>query len=265
MSPLDAVILFIAAAGGGALNSVAGGGSFLTFPTLLFTGVPPIAANATNTIALWPGSVASTGAYRRELKASRSRIVPLSVISIVGGYAGAELLLHTPESTFEDLIPWLLLLATLVFAFGGPLLARLRARRAVAGTDAGSAASGGLSPRVFSVVGVVLQLVIATYGGFFGGGIGILMLAALTLAGMEDVHAMNGLKNWLAVCINGVAVFAFVVAGAVVWPQALVMVAGAVLGGYGGASIARRVAPRLVRRFVIFVGASMTLYFFVWG
>ena len=260
MSFLDAVLLFLAAAGGGALNSVAGGGSFFSFPMLLFLGVPPITANATSTVALWPGSLASTGAYRRELRQARTRLVPLSIISVIGGYAGAQILLHTPESTFEGLIPWLLLTATLVFAFGSPMLARLRARRRGAGREE----SGG-SEGLFTVVGIVLQLVIATYGGFFGGGIGILMLAALTLAGMEDVHVMNGLKNWLAVCINGVAVFAFVVAGAVWWAHAAVMIAGAVAGGYGGAATARRLDPLLVRRFVIFVGFGLTIYFFIWG
>lgn len=257
---LDALLLFAAAAGGGALNAVAGGGSFLTFPMLLFLGVPPITANATSTVALWPGSVASTGAYRRELRAARAHLVPLSVVSLVGGLAGALLLLHTPQATFRGMVPWLLLAATLIFAFGGPLVARLR-RKAVAA--AGGPAAEATAP--LPAAGFAAQFGIATYGGFFGGGIGILMLAALTLAGMEDVHAMNGLKNWLAVCINGIAVVTFVVAGAVWWPQALVMVGGAVAGGYAAASAARRVRPVLVRRFVIAVGAAMTLYFFLEG
>lgn len=255
MTLLDAAILFLVATGAGALNSVAGGGSFLTFPTLLFVGTPPILANATSTVALWPGSVASVGAYRREVGRERQRLLSLSLVSLAGGYAGARLLLSTPQDTFRDLIPWLLLTATLVFICGGPLLQRLRAGRPPAATPRRGARLAGL----------VVQFVIATYGGFFGGGIGILMLAALTVTGMEDIHAMNGLKNALAVCINGVAVVTFIAAGAVLWPQALVMTAGAIVGGYGGASLARRLNPVLVRRFVIVIGTAMTLYFFLRG
>lgn len=257
MSLIDALLLFAAATCGGALNAVAGGGSFFTFPMLLFLGVPPIIANATSTIALWPGSVASVGAYRRELKSTRALLVPLSVISLVGGYAGARILLGTPESTFEQLIPWLLLIATLVFAFGTPLIARLRARR--------PAKPNAASSLPFILIGIVVQFAIATYGGFFGGGIGILMLAGLTLAGMEDIHAMNGLKNWLAACINGIAVVTFILAGVVWWLHATVMIAGAVAGGYAGAAAARRIDPRLVRRFVILVGTVLTIYFFFEG
>jgi len=251
---LNVLILFIAAFGGGMLNSVAGGGSFLSFPALVFTGVDAKIANATSTVALWPGSAAAARAYRAELMTQRARLVPLSVISVLGGFLGARLLLGTSENTFRALVPYLLLLATGLFAFGGALTARVRQWR---GTEAPTPDS-----RV-SAVGLLLQLVIATYGGYFGGGIGILMLAALAVSGMEDVHTMNGLKNWLATCINGVAVLTFILSGAVLWPQALVMVAGATAGGYVGASTARRLDPKLVRRFVIAVGCALTVYFFV--
>jgi hypothetical protein len=254
MGLLDAAVLFLAAIGGGALNSVAGGGSFLTFPTLLFTGVPAIQANATNTVALWPGSVVAASAYRRDVSVERGRLVALSIVSLFGGYAGAWLLLNTPESTFRGMIPWLLLLATAVFAFGSPLVAQLRAKM-----------HHPVGERHFGTLGLLAQFPIAVYGGYFGGGIGILMLAALTLVGMENIHSMNGLKNWLAACINGVAVVTFIIAGAVWWSQALVMVAGAIIGGYGGASLARKVDPRKVRRFVIAVGVGLTVYFFVHG
>jgi hypothetical protein len=255
MTIVEAIVLFLAAAGGGALNSVAGGGSFLTFPTLLFTGVPPILANATSTVALWPGSIASASAYRREIQAEgRQRLIWLSIISLIGGYAGARLLLNTPEDAFEALVPWLLLVATAVFAFGGPTVAKLRERRGGPAVDSGAS---------LSVVGMLIQLVIATYGGFFGGGIGILMLAGLAITGMANMHAMNGVKNWLATCINGIAVVTFVIAGAVLWPQAIVMLFGAIAGGYGGASAARRLDPKLIRRFVILVGTVLTIYFFV--
>lgn len=253
MTIVEAGALVLAAMLGGALNAVAGGGSFVTFPALVFTGVAPIAANATSTVALWPGTVASAAAYRAERRARRGLLLLLGGVSIVGGILGAVLLLRTPQATFVRLVPYLLLLATTLFTFGGAIAARLRAR---VGKVAGPAwlATGGVA---------LLQLAIATYGGYFGGGIGVLMLAALALLGMEDMHAMNALKTLLASCINGVAVLTFVLAGAVDWPEALLMVAGAIVGGYGAAASARRLDPALVRRFVILVGFAMTAYFFV--
>lgn len=238
---------------GGMLNSVAGGGSFITFPALVFTGVPPITANATNTVALWPGSVASTAAYRKDFATQRQVLVRLSLVSFAGGLVGALLLLRTSEVVFVQLVPYLLLLATLLFTFSGSLTARLRKR--VGGVGA---------PGWISSAGVLLvQFVIAVYGGYFGGGIGVLMLAALALMGMENIHTMNALKNLLATCINGVAVVTFVLAGAVVWLQALLMIVAAVIGGYVGGSVARKLKPAYVRRFVIVVAWTMTLYFFV--
>lgn len=248
MTLVEAGALFTAAAAGGALNSVAGGGSFFTFPTLLFFGIPPVQANATSTVALWPGSLASVGAYRRELAASRRMLVPISFVSLAGGLLGANLLLGTPQATFRALVPWLLLVATVVFAVGHKAVARLRGHRAL--------------PR-----GAMLafQFAVSIYGGFFGGGMGILMLAAFAAAGMTNIHEMNGLKNWLAVCINGIAVVTFVVAGAVYWPQAATALTGAIAGGYGGAALARRIAPSRVRAFVIVVGSALTAYFFAQG
>ncbi len=253
MTALHAIALLAAAMLGGALNSVAGGGSFITFPTLLLTGVLPIQANATSTVALWPGSLSSAAAYRRELRRERDLLGVLGAASLAGGLLGAILLLRTPQATFVRLVPWLLLVATLLFTFGGSLANRLRRRM---GKEHGAAVTG--------VAGVaLLQLVIATYGGYFGGGIGILMLASLALLGMENIHAMNALKTLLAGLINGVAVITFILAGAVAWPQAVVMIVGGILGGYGGAFFARRVESRLVRRFVIVVGVAMTAYFFL--
>jgi uncharacterized membrane protein YfcA len=250
---LQGCALFFAAVLGGTLNSVAGGGSFITFPALLFTRVPPIFANATSSVALWPGSVASAGAYRSALVTARRELWLLIGVSVLGGALGAALLLHTPQATFLRLVPYLLLVATLLFAFGGNLAKRLRSR----------VGTGSVPPWVSLGGTALLQLVIASYGGFFGGGIGILMLAMLSLTGLDNIHTMNALKNLLASCINGVAVVAFVFAGAVVWPQAVVMIAGGVTGGYGGAYFARRLDPVLVRRFVIAVGCAMTLYFFI--
>ena len=250
---INSMLLFFAALIAGALNSVAGGGSFISFPALLFTGVPAIAANATTTVALWPGSVASVGAYRRELKPQPLLLAVLGSVSLLGGLLGALLLLRTPEKTFIRILPFLLLLATLLFTFGGRLTAALRSRLGHKFTTAW-----------VQLVGIgLVQLVIATYGGYFGGGIGILMLASLAVIGMDDIHTMNALKTLLATLINGVAVVTFVLARAVFWPQAVLMIAGAVIGGYAGAYYARQLDPRLVRRLVIAVGFAMTAYFFL--
>jgi uncharacterized membrane protein YfcA len=248
------LILFLLAVVGGTLNSVAGGGSFFTFPALIFVGIPAIAANASNTVALWPGSVASMGAYRHEIaQQKRSFLILMVSTSLIGGIIGAQLLLHTPASIFQGLIPYLLLLATLLFALSGPITTRLRMR---------NVGKVRLSPSTLIAVALA-QLVIATYGGYFGGGIGILMLATLAMMGMEDIHVMNGLKTVLASCINGVAVVIFIFARAVVWPETILMIVGAIIGGYGGAYYARKVNPNLIRGFVIVVGFAMSAYFFI--
>jgi uncharacterized membrane protein YfcA len=249
----SAFVLFIAALLGGTLNSVAGGGSFLSFPSLYFTGVPPVNANATSTIALWPGSLAAVSAYRKELaRQSRGFILWFGAISLIGGLLGAILLLKTPQSTFTQILPFLLLAATLLFAFSRNITRALRgkgdttAKRTLGSTIALSA----------------LQLIIAIYGGYFGGGIGIMMLAALGIMGMEDIHEMNSLKTLFQTSINGVAVIYFILAGAIFWPQAVIMIVGAIVGGYGGASIARKLPQVYIRGFVIAVGTAMTIYFF---
>src|SRR5713101_5421607 len=256
MTFLSGLVLFIAAMLGGGLNSVAGGGSFITFPSLIFSGVPPIQANATSTVALWPGSLASVGAYRKEI-AKQNRVLMLVLVStsLVGGILGAVLLLRTSQSTFVRLIPYLLLLATVLFAFSPLITARLHKREPTTKETHIS---------WLRLVGIsLLQLIIAIYGGYFGGGIGIMMLASLGIMGMENIHEMNALKTVLQSSINGVAVITFIIKGAVFWPQALVMVAGAIMGGYGGAYFARKLDARVVRAFVILVGTSMTIYFFL--
>jgi uncharacterized membrane protein YfcA len=251
---LQGAMLFAAALLGGALNSVAGGGSFLVLPALVVTGIGTKAANATTTVALWPGAVASAGAYRKELiKAERSLLWLLGSISIAGGVLGALIFLNTSQKTFSHLIPYLMLVATVLFTFGGPAAERLRNQMA----------TRQISPRVATIGVALLQIPISLYGGFFGGGMSILILATLSLTGMKNLHTMNALKVTLAACINGVAVLTFIIAGAVAWPQALVMIVGAIIGGYGGARIARRLDQRLVRRFVILVGCLMTIIFFI--
>lgn len=256
MSFFTIVLLFLVACLGGTLNSVAGGGSFFTFPTLIFAGVPSIPANATSTAALWPGSIAGIGAYRRELVGlDRRLLIVMGVTSLIGGILGALLLLITPPAIFSTLLPYLLLVATLLFTFSGAVTKRLRLRR-IEKAPLGSKQLITIS---------IAQFIIAIYGGYFGGGIGILMLAALALMGLENIHVMNGLKSVLATCINGVAVITFIVAGIIRWPEAILMVIGATIGGYGGAYYARKIDQKWVRLFVISVGFAMTLYFFIKG
>ena len=267
------VALFIAAILAGALNSVAGGGSFISFPTLLFTGVPSIAANATNTVALWPGSLASIPPYRKDLTHERRELIIFSIVSVIGGVLGAIILLGTPQALFSAMIPWLLLIATLIFAFGNNIAQWLRQRRAqtqdtqVVSDDVDTTEDTDASPRKVStgalVTTVIIQFVISLYGGFFGGGIGIMMLAGFALLGMRNIHEMNALKVVLASIINGVAIIAFAIAGAIYWPQALLMVVGSVIGGYAGAALAHQVPPKYVRWFAIAVGLIISAYFFI--
>ena len=256
---VQGTVLVIAAFIGGTLNAVAGGGSFFTFPALIAAGVPPIAANATSTVALWPGSIASTVAYRNDVHRTRLTVL-LSIASLAGGIIGAFLLLRTPTATFQKLIPWLLLVATALFGLGPMLTKRFR-RASVAGAGVGDDASPQSPGALVGLTAV--QFVIAVYGGFFGGGIGILMLAALGIMGLTNIHEMNGLKTLFAACINGVAVLIFIVGHAVYWPQAVIMLIAGIAGGYLGAAGARRIPPQYVRVFVIVVGCLLTVYFFV--
>jgi uncharacterized protein len=245
MHPED-LWLALAALVGGALNAVAGGGSFLTFPALVLTGVPAVSANATSAVALWPGSVASAYAYRGDLAESRRFLSLLATASVVGGLVGAGLLLFTSNATFVRILPFLLLVATLVFTFGARLNERLL----------------GAHARVSVTAGAVIQLGISVYGGYFGGGMGIVMLAAFAAMGMTHIHAMNALKTFLATLINLVAIVVFIAAGAVAWRPGIVMILSGTVGGYVGATVARRVDAARVRSFVLVVAWTMTAYFF---
>jgi uncharacterized protein len=247
----NAIFLFFAAALGGAINAVAGGGSFVAFPALLFTGVPPVPANATNTLALWIGTTASGGAYKNRLTTPRRVMIPLIVTSVIGGLAGALLLIKTPAQTFLRVLPWLLLGATLLFAFGKHLTKRISGGLT---RESSNAAVAGAS---------VFELAVAVYGGYFGGGIGIMNLAMLAALGMTDIHAMNLLKVILGGVINGVATVTFIATKAIIWPQAIVMTIGATLGGYTSAHFAQKLPQSWIRTFVILVGSAMTIYFFV--
>jgi len=236
--------LLCAAVVGGAINSVAGGGSFLTFPALLFAGVPAIPANATNNTAMWLGIVASARGYREEIRAYRGVIVPALIVSLIGSLGGAILLLHTPPKIFEHLIPWLLLFATVVFALS-PLLTKRHETR-----------------DVHSPWQLAAQFAVSIYGGYFGAGMGILMLSILSISGLPNMNAMNGVKNVLSIVINGVAVVPFAIAGVINWPIALLMAVFAMAGGYAGARFFRRVPSHITRIIVLSIGAAMSAYFF---
>ncbi len=241
-------LVVLAGFGAGFINALAGGGSFLTFPSLLAAGLPAIDANATSTIALFPAQVATTYAYRDTLGQSlddpriNGRI--LAIISLVGGLAGALLLLATPESIFERSVPFLLGGATLVFAFGMVMPKETE-------------------KQLLGPVGIlVVHALVSIYGGYFGGGIGILMLAALTLYGLHDIVLMNSLKMLLASLMNATATAAFVFSGKIHWLEAVVLSAGSIAGGFAGAHAGSRIPPLYVRLFVIFIGVVLSLHFY---
>jgi uncharacterized protein len=244
------ILLFFASVMAGALNGVAGGGSFISFPALIFVGLPPVNANATNNTGTWIGYLASLYAYREDRGVRLQEFWCLALMSLLGGGIGSLLLLKTPQSVFAKLVPYLLLAATALFALN-PWFKRLQKKRI-----ARPSLARMLILRIF-------QLAIAIYGGFFGGGVGILLLALFGLMGMEDIHEMNALKTVLSTCINGTAMVTFIISGAVLWPYAMLMSVGTLLGGYWGVYYVRKVDSKLVRWFVIAVGLGMTLYFFV--
>jgi uncharacterized membrane protein YfcA len=247
----NAVLLFIAGVLGGAINAVAGGGSFFTFPALLFAGVGPLAANATSTLALWLGTTASGGAYRSKLQVPRKVMASLLATSIAGGLMGAFLLIKTPPHTFMKVIPWLTLVATLLFTFGQYFTKYISTG---IGQDASNGAIAGAS---------LFELVVAIYGGYFGGGMGIVNLAMLASLGMTDIHAMNALKVVLGSATNGVATFMFIFSGLIAWRPAIALTSGALIGGYATAHFAQRLPQIWIRRLVIAAGLSTTIYFFL--
>jgi uncharacterized membrane protein YfcA len=243
------LLLALAAFGSGIVNSLAGGGAFLTFPMLLAAGIPAIDANASSTVALCPGQFVSAWASRevfRETDAEwRRDLITLSVISLIGGTIGAVLLLVTPSAAFSRLVPWLLLFATAVLVFG------MRFRP--------SEGKAWFGPRTIRTI----QFLISIYGGYFGGGVGILMLAALVFYGMRDLRAMNGMKVLLAALMNTTASVIFAVSGRVHWLETIIMMAAAMAGGFAGARIGLVVPPVYVRVFVITVGCVLTVTFFI--
>ncbi len=252
LSIFQALLAFAAAFAAGAINSVAGGGTLVSFPALVWLGVPSIVANATNTVAMWPGSMGSLWGYRKEMQGLNRRMLLLIVPSLTGGIIGAVLLRITPTGVFDRLVPFLIFFATLLFLAQDPIQRKLK-----------SADPQAHESDTWLWGAIAFQFLVALYGGYFGAGIGILMLAALGIMGLTDIHQMNGLKNLFAACINGIAAIYFMFSGLVSWPYALVMIAGAVLGGYLGAGAARRIGRTMVRRIVIGVGFTMTASLFL--
>jgi len=241
-----------AAFGAGVLNAIAGGGSFLTFPALVFTGVPPIVANATSALAVSPGYLGSTLGFKAELRELPARRLRREMaIAAVGGLAGAGLLLVTPAKLFSGIVPWLLLLATALFA-AGPAIAR----RAQAASAGGHGLTRWREPGLLAV---------AIYGGYFNGGLGILLMALYTVAGEPRLATVNALKNLNSLVLSWLSVAAFVLAGAIAWRQGLLMMVAATAGGYLGARWSRRLPAVWVRSGVIATGLVMSVLFFLRG
>ncbi len=245
----------------GLLNAVAGGGSFLSFPALLNLGVPPIQANATNTVALWPGQATSILAYLHDLKQNRHLVLPLALAAAVGGVAGGLLLLHTGQATFLRLIPWLLLMAALLFAVSGPISRRLQAR-ARGKRQPSDEAVAELASRPSIVPLVSGMLFITVYVGYFGAGAGFLIISLLAVFGIENINQINALKVVTTTLANGVAVLLFIVERQVLWQHCLLMMVTGAIGGYVGARSARRIHPRVMRVLVTGIGFGMAGYFF---
>jgi uncharacterized protein len=247
MSPLEYTLAFFAAMLAAAINSVAGGGTFLTFPLLIFMGQTSIQANITSTLALWPGAIASAVAYRKIWMEEKAYLPPLIVVSLVGSGVGAWLLLITPEVQFRAYVPWLMLAAATIFSVGPYVLKALKFHERSAPT---------------ATLGVcLLQLAIGLYGGYFGAGMGILMLAMLQVMGMVHIHRMNALKSVLGAAINAIAFVLFLFSGVIVWDVTLVMLCGGLIGGYAGGRVALKMSPKTVRFGVMVIAWSMTLYF----
>ncbi|MBI4260036.1 MAG: sulfite exporter TauE/SafE family protein [Actinobacteria bacterium] len=237
--------MFGAALVAGAVNAVAGGGTLITFPTLLWVGIPPVTANATNSVALWPGLLTAVYGFRREIAVARRHLLALVVPAALGGVAGALALLGTPPGLFEAMAPALVLVATALLALQDRVGGRL------------DAAAGGRPSGVWWIGGGAAVLLTAAYAGFFGAGFGILLLGILSLLGERDIHEMNGVKNLLSLTAKGVALVSFAIGGIVDWPLAALMAAGALIGGLAGSVLSRRFERRAVRRAVVMVGLAM--------
>lgn len=236
-------VMLCAAFAAGAINSIAGGGTLLTFPVLIWLGLDPKVANGTSTVALWPGLFGGLFGYRKELEHSSTILLRLGTTSLIGGALGAWLLVRTPSKVFAGLVPFLILFATLLFMSNGIVNKRLRL--------------GSIDEKPMGLWwtgAIIFQFFSAMYGGYFGAGNGILMLAAMGVLGLNELHRANGIKNFLGICINAIAVLIFAITGLVVWQDALLMACAALVGGYFGATMAMRVGQIWVRRGVVLIG-----------
>lgn len=245
--------LFFAGIAAGAINSVAGGGTLVSFPSLVAFGEPEIISNATNTAAMWPGSLSSALGYRKDTSVQRGLLVMLAVPSLVGGLLGAVILVITPAETFRHAVPFLVLFATLLLASRNVISRKLGSNPA----DEERVTTLG------RIWGVLFQLFVATYGGYFGAGIGILMLGSFSVMGLRNIHRMNAIKTPLAAIINLTAFLFFALKGLVAWPLAALMGTGAIIGGYGGARSATHVNPQFVHYCVVTIGLLVSVWLFV--
>ncbi len=241
------IILITAAFVAGILNSIAGGGSFLTFPALVYAGLPPVSANATSAMAVFPGYLGAAVGFRKELLSfNSSKLRHYLLISIIGGLIGSLLLLITSNATFSLLIPWLLLFATIVFAVGNQCTELLK----------------NVTGKIDKLETPIL-FAVSIYGGYFNGGLGIILLASFITFGMQDLHLMNGLKNGMSLILSVVSVLTFAIAGLVHWQQAIIMMLASTLGGYLGAFIAKAIPGIILRWSIVLIGLTMTIVFFI--
>jgi uncharacterized membrane protein YfcA len=255
MSLIDALLVALGAFLAGGMNAIAGGGTFFSFPAMLAAGVPPVTANASNSVALWPASLSSAWAYRHEAMKHGRWAVILMGVSLVGGLCGGLLLLATSNAAFSKLIPWLLLVATTLFAFSAQVSRLVAWSKQRLGAKVAEGPHPGFG-------GILFQLAVAIYGGFFGAGMGILTLAALSIQGYEDMQELNALKNLTSAVNYTIAALTFLIAGAISWPHTLVALGAATVGGMAGAAVAKRMPAIWLRRLVIAVGATLTVVYF---
>ncbi|MFV2051431.1 sulfite exporter TauE/SafE family protein [Aliiroseovarius sp. YM-037] len=242
----ETVILLIAAFGAGVVNSIAGGGTFLTFPALVYVGVPPVIANATSAVAVFPGYLSAAAGFREEIGSlDRAKLIRATVVSLIGGLVGGLLLLVSSDDVFSVIVPFLLLAATAAFAFQTQLQGWMR--------------DGVFQAQPYGIFGL---FAVAVYGGYFNGGLGIVLLALFALWGMENLNLMNGLKNALSFVISAISVATFAVAGIVEWKAALLMAVAAIAGGYAGARLARVLPKPVMRAVIIGIGLTMSVVFF---
>jgi uncharacterized membrane protein YfcA len=251
MDPFLALLLAAAGFAGGVVNALAGGGTLITFPMLLGIGLPPKLANSTSQVALWPGRLTSVLAQFRDLKQLGLPVIVSLVIGLGGGFVGAQLLIAIDANVFRRLVPWLLLIASLLFAFSKPITHWLATR-----------GSGERSPAM-RAIGRAVEFLFSIYGGFFGAGLGVIMMAGYAIAGFQDLKQTNALKNFMGVVITTTSALTFILRGEVAWAPAIAMLTGALIGGFTGGKLARVIPDGLMRILVTAAGLAMALYYFL--